>query len=584
MKKRRKARKRWQISRLPADKTTFNRISKEVTSLIQTIKEKTVNDYLINLSPNKNSDYSLWKATKRLKQPKIGVHPLRTAEAGWARSDKEKAELFAKQLADTFTPFNIVSDVLPDNAVEVSDTIKFFTPLEVAGEIDRLNLKKAPGADNITAAMLKELPKKGIVLLTYIFNAVLRIKHVPSCWKEAKIIMIPKVDKSAELPSSYRPISLLSIKSKLFEKLLLNRLMPIVEKKSLIPDLQFGFRKKHSTVEQVHRMVAVIDEALEKKEFCAAIFIDVRQAFDRVWHCGLIHKLKSLLPGSFCAIIQSYLKNRRYTVSYNSAISRTRDIKAGVPQGSTLGPLLYILFTADIPTTDHVTVATFADDTAILATHKEYSAATTLLQAAVDKISVWANKWKIGLNETKTVRIDFALRPHGFEPTYIAGKPVPCASTVKYLGLHLDTRLNWRAHVRKKSEHTRALLRKYYWLLGYHSRLSLGSKRLIYMMIIKPAWSYGIPVWGTTKKSNREVIQRSQNRVLRCITKAPWYVSNSTIHRDLQLPTINETIKDAVEKYNRRLHNHPNVEAVLLLDDTCITRRLKRRKPFDLLQ
>lgn len=583
VKQRRRARKKWQRSRLPSDKATFNKISKEVTTLIRTINEKSVNDYLVNLSPHKESNYSLWKATKRLKQPTIGVPPLRTGDGGWARSDLEKAELFADQLVKTFTPHSICSNPLPDLESGSSDPIKLFSPLEVAKELDRLNSKKAPGTDNITATMLKELPKKGIVLLTYICNAVIRLKHVPSDWKTAKIIMILKPEKPPELPSSYRPISLLSIVSKLFEKLLYSKLSSIVEKNNLIPDHQFGFRKKHSTIEQVHRIVAVIDEAFERKEFCPAVFLDVGQAFDRVWHEGLMHKLKKLLPTNFCEIIRSYLENRRFAVSFNSSTSGTYQILAGVPQGSTLGPLLYLLYTTDIPATPEVTVATFADDTVILSSHKEYRAATTQLQSAVNRISDWAKQWKISLNESKSVRVDFALRPHNFEPVYLDNKPVPVASSAKYLGMHLDSRLTWQSHVRKKRNHIRALLRKYYWLLGYHSRLGLGSKRLIYLSIIKPSWTYGIQIWGTAKKSNRDVIQRAQNQALRCIASAPWFVANEMLHRDLQMDTVEATIKKYSEKYNLRLHSHPNVEAIRLLDDTAITRRLKRTKPFDLL-
>ena len=238
-----------------------------------------------------------------------------------------------------------------------------------------------------------------------------------------------------------------------------------------------------------------------------------------------------------------------------------------MPQGSILGSILYVFYTADIPTTQNAMVAMYTDDTAILSRHKDYRVASTLLQNAVSKVTKWAKRWKIKLNELKSIRVDFALRPHGYEPTYIANKPVPSSNTARYLGIHLDSRLTWPTHVSKKKEYVRVLLRKYYWLLGYHSTLGLGSKQLVYNMIIKPSWTYGIQIWGTTKKSNREVVQRAQNKVLRCITQAPWFVPNVAIHRDLRMDTVEETIRKAAEKYSRRLHSHPNVEAIQLLDD-----------------
>ncbi len=128
--------------------------------------------------------------------------------------------------------------------------------------------------------MLKELPRKGLVFLTYIFNAVLRLRYIPKLWKKAEVILVFKPGKSPDRPESYRPISLLPILSKLFEKLFLTRLKPVHEERKLIPDEQYGFQEKHSTIEQVHRITAVISEALETKKYCAAAFLDAAQAFD----------------------------------------------------------------------------------------------------------------------------------------------------------------------------------------------------------------------------------------------------------------------------------------------------------------
>lgn len=133
------------------------------------------------------------------------------------------------------------------------------------------------------------------------------------------------------------------------------------------PDHQFGFRSKHSTIDQVHRITTVIERALEEKKYCCAVFLDVAQAFDRVWHDGLVVKMSQQLPGNFCRLLQSYLHNREFHVAHEDAKSTTQKIQAGVPQGSVLGPILYTLYTADLPDMEEVTTATFADDTAILA-------------------------------------------------------------------------------------------------------------------------------------------------------------------------------------------------------------------------
>jgi len=262
-------------------------------------------------------------------------------------------------------------------------------------------------------------------MATYIFNAILRLHHIPECWKTAKIIMIVKDGKPLEESSSYRPISQLPAGSKLFEKLFLARLNPVMETSNLIPDFQFGFRSKHSTIEQVPRVASVIDEALEQRKFCLAIFLHVAQAFDRVWHDGLRHKLKNILPGSYCAVISSYLSNRKFVVAYNSMISNTGKISAGVFQGSPMTPILYVLYTADILVYPHSTIALFADDTVVLSSHQDYATSVIQLQAATNLLTARANRWKIGTNHSKSVRVDFTLRPHQSLPVRVNNEIVP---------------------------------------------------------------------------------------------------------------------------------------------------------------
>jgi hypothetical protein len=126
--------------------------------------------------------------------------------------------------------------------------------------------------------------------------------------------MIPKPGKNLSEVESYRPISLLPIMPKLFEKFILKRLKPIINEKYMVPTHQFGFRNNHSTIDQVHRITDVIEKTLESKRVCSAVFLDVAQAFDRVWHNGLLHKLRSNLPDHYYRLLESYLTNRHFRV------------------------------------------------------------------------------------------------------------------------------------------------------------------------------------------------------------------------------------------------------------------------------
>ena len=172
--------------------------------------------------------------------------------------------------------------------------------------------------------------------------------------------------------------------SKLLEKLLTTLLLPLIEDLKTLPDHQFGFRKQHSTIEQIHRITHNISQTLEKKKYCSAVFLDIQQAFDKVWHEGLLYKLKKVLPHTYYSILKSYLTNRQFMVKYADAITTTFPIEAGIPQGSVLGPLLFSIYTADLPISTGITIATFADDTTLLASHANPTTASSTLQRGLD--------------------------------------------------------------------------------------------------------------------------------------------------------------------------------------------------------
>jgi hypothetical protein len=182
------------------------------------------------------------------------------------------------------------------------------------------------------------LPVIGIKYLTHLFNAVLLKGYFPAQWKVAQIIPILKSGKPNELTS------------KVFEKLILKRLLPMVENNRLIPNHQFGFRQL-SAIEQTHRIVRRINEALENKQYCSAAFLDISQAFDKVRHTGLLYKLRHSFPLNYFLILKSYLHSRHFLVKVEAENTELLPLNTGVPKGSVLGSLLlYLLYTADLPT------------------------------------------------------------------------------------------------------------------------------------------------------------------------------------------------------------------------------------------
>jgi len=583
--KKRYLRKKFQQTRSPFDKANFNRATKDLKKALILEKEEGLQSYLQRLSPTKDTNYSLWQATKKLKQPTTPQPPIRQGKGPWARSNEEKAHLFAKHLREVFTPFPPPRNEadLPHISQEFYENLPIkFKVKQVKNMIDKsINPKKSPGFDLITGKMIRELPQKGIQMFTFISNAILRTGYFPKQWKIAQIIVFPKPGKDVTQVASYRPISLLPILSKLFEKLLLQRIIPITTQRKLIPNHQFGCRTHHSTIEQVHRIVAEIQLALDEKKYCSGLFLDVEQAFDKVWHHGLKYKTQKWLPSQIAAVLCSYLDGRQFKVQYESAITDLAPISSGVPQGSVLGSFLYQLFTADLPISREVKMATFVDDTAILSTHVNPNTASRVLQDHLNDIQKWLEIWRVKVNETKSAHVTFTLRKKTCPALLLNGVKIPKASDVKYLGMHLDSKLNWVRHISAKLKQLKIQKSKLYWLIGRKSKLSIENKAMLYKAILKPIWTYGIQLWGTASATNIKKIQSFQSATLRCIMNAPWYVNNHSIHRDLQIDLVQDVINKSSSKYQLRLQHHPNSLAACLTNQPKFE-RLKRVTPMDL--
>jgi len=464
--------------------------------------------------------------------------------------------------------------ILPPNHIRPSD---------VEYEIRDSPRHKNLGYDLITAEVATQLPKKILLLLKHIFNSNLRLSYFPVLWKFSIIIMIPKPGKPTDSPESYRHISLLPLFSKIFERIILKRILPFIE--ASIPNTQFGFRHKHSTIHQVHRLVDKISYTLEKKLICTAAFLDVSQAFDRVWHEDLLFKLKSILPPYFFLLFKSYLKNRHFAVRSGFSLSEVSSIHAGVPQGSVTLPLLFNLFTSDQTTTPNTTTGDFADDKALLAIHSDPEIASNLVQNHLNLLSTWYKDWGIKINETKSIHCTFTLRQIVCPPIYLNNVSLPTAQNVRYLGLHLDRRLTWATYTHNKrlALNNRSRQLRY---LHTSQHINLKNKLLLYKLLLKPIWTYSIQFWGAAKKSNLNKIQIFQSKCLRQITKAPYYVFNDTLHIDLAITTVQNVAKTFYKRTHSKFHSHHN-PLIFQLSTNAIPgdprRRLKRTWCRDLL-
>lgn len=593
IKEKHKTRRQWQRYRQPWMRQRLNQLIRKVKSELDNFKIHSYKLYVQNINPN---DSSLWQATRRvLRNPTI-IPPLQQ-DGRYFQSDSEKCDVFADFFEQAFSPNDIIdqgtadlveSSMQNEPQITVELPIRFSSPSEIYDFIKRLPTKKSPGPDLIPNIVLKNLSRKGLAILASIFNACISRGYFPSTWKEAEIIVLHKPNKPKNSPSSYRPISLLSSISKLLEKIIQKRLLHYIESSNSIIPHQFGFRPKHSTTHQVQRIAEVINNGFERKEHSLAVFLDVAQAFDKVWHKGLLFKIKSLgVPIYLQNLIQSFLFNRKFHVKLNYSNSTTRNVLAGVPQGSVLGPMLFNIFTADIPIPQNASLALYADDTAMISKHSDIHVAQQNLQNSVDTLVEWFGKWRFKLNASKCEAKIFTLRRPHPPPNITINDTIiewnPPDQSIKYLGIHLDQRLNWNLHVNSKLAQAYSRLSMLYSLINRKSTLKPKYGILLYKSILRPLVMYACPIWGLSiSKSKLNKIQIFQNKVLRMCANSPWFIRNKQVHEEFGVDSIHEFIKNSASKFINNIGLVPGAQFFNIGEPTA-NRRLKARIVQDLL-
>lgn len=570
IKEKRQARKLANLTHDPQDKLRANQLNNQVKKELYNFKNNKWSEKIESFNTDKDS---FWKITKVLtgKRVRANIPPL-TLNNITAISDEEKAEMLAINLENIFTP-NDIKDPHKEKIEKIENDIDNLLnnvsenePIEPTSLKELLTItkyiknNKAPGPDNITNKALKELPPKIYTAIVSYFNAALRLKHFPNAFKKANIIVFPKPKKDHSLPDNYRPISLLSSLGKVFEAIILNRIKNQCEKLDILPNFQFGFRTKHSTEQQVHRITEYITEGFGENESTAAIFLDISRAFDKIWHNGLIYKLiKFKFNGNIVKLIKSYLLNRTFRIKIDDTFSSWKNIKAGVPQGSILSPTLYIIYTSDMPKPMDTIIATFADDTAILTSEENPNYIHSRLQRGINHLESWFSLWRLEINEQKSVAVIFSKKRNiQIREITINNIPLSWSESAKYLGVTLDKKLTFASHINNKINQAKFSLKNLLCLLGKNSKLNLNNKLTLYKTIIRPTMAYGAQSWAIASKTNKYKFEIIQNKVLRIITQAPWFVRNSQLRKDLKIPSFSEFIQEKLEKFFAIAESHPN--------------------------
>lgn len=430
-------------------------------------------------------------------------------------------------------------------ACEININSMFFIPVdatEIESIITNLPNKKSCGYDGVSVRILKYVSSAIVNPLVLLINKSVESGVFPSLLKLAKIIPIFKKSDPMDI-ENYRPISVLSVFSKIFEKIMYKRIVDFCIKFNLLSNSQHGFRQGRSTESASYHFVQFIQNQLDKNKCVAGLFFDLSRAFDTINMEFIRFKLDRL--GLRCNVLNwilSFLSHRQLYINVKNVHSEKYNINIGAAQGSTLAPLIFLLYINDLTTSGYM--INFADDTSIVVSASTVEELSTAINQVEEEMNQWCHVNRLILNKDKTMKVEFKnSTPHLLPNNF--------AKDVKFLGSYLDSKLTW---TRQIDHICKTLNSSFYAILKLKQSVPVTTLREVYFAMVHSHISYNIMLWGKAVEINRIFV--SQKRILRLIFNLASRESCRETFKSQRILTIYSIyiLKCAVFVYN-----NPNI-------------------------
>ena len=462
-----------------------------------------------------------------------------------------------------------------------------FTMVELLEVISTLR-DVAEGPDGVHNIMIRHFPKSALLVLLSIYNSLWEKGEFPPSWREATVIPIPKPGKSGFDPLDYRPISLTSALCKVMEKMVNNRLMWFLEKEDFLAREQCGFRKYRGTMDHILTLDTVIRSAFKQKQHVGAIFYDIEAAYDTTWRHGIILKLfKCGIRGCMGLFLKNFLSERFFKVRVGNQLSERYVQVNGVPQGGVLSVALFAIMVNDIgdDLPQSVGRALFVDDFSIWCCASSSRVVSRQLQLASTRLERWGMLNGFRFSTSKTTAMHFCRRRKCSNwQVFLYGKLIPVKPVVKFLGVHMDSRLTYKHHFKVLRDRCFKSMN----VLKCVSRTSYGADRstllLLYRSMIRSKLDYACFIYDSASESSKRALDTIHHASLRIATGAFRTSPTSSLLVDAYEPPLAHRRQILGMRYAlrlRQLPDHPAYPYVFSGDVLATFEGMtQREKPF----